>query len=177
MEFVALACASPTVTIDRLLPLLVLAISLIAPGAAAAQPLSAVGRFKTFSSTCRYTLSEGHEGPCGLVELTRRGPSVLSLRFTGSGPDDSANHQLTFVVIGPAKTIPLHCEGGRCQLSASEWRGEVSSASEGRVDPIGLAMGVPQAWPVQGSCQIQRGQLQCEAKLQDGAMLRAVAAL
>jgi hypothetical protein len=150
------------VTIDRLLPLLVLAISLIAPGAAAAQPLSAVGRFKTFSSTCRYTLSEGHEGPCGLVELTRRGPS---------------NHQLTFVVIGPAKTIPLHCEGGRCQLSASEWRGEVSSASEGRVDPIGLAMGVPQAWPVQGSCQIQRGQLQCEAQLQDGAMLRAVAAL
>lgn len=177
MEFVALACASPTVTIDQLLPVVVLAISLTAPGAAAAQPVSAVGRFKTFSPSCRYTLFEGHEGPCGLVELTRRGPSLLSLRFTGSGPDDTTNHQLTFVVIGPAKTIPLHCEGGLCQLSASEWHGQVSSASEGRVDPIGLAMGVPQAWPVQGSCQIQRGSLQCEAQLQDGATLRAVAAL
>ena len=173
----ASACASLTVIIDRVLPLLILSVGLMASSLTMAKPLSGVGRFKTLSSSCHYTLLGGHQGPCGLVELTRRGPSVISLRFTGSGPEDDIHHELTFVVIAEARSIPLHCEGGRCRLKAANWNGNVSSASEGITDPIGLAIGVPKAWPAHGRCDLREGRLQCEARLLDGATLRAVAEL
>jgi len=177
MASVAWGCASLTVTTDRLLPLLAASLTLLAPLPAQAQPVSTIGRLTTFSQHCRYTLNDGQRRPCGLVELMRKGPTVLRVSFMGSAPEQHTNGQLTFVVITPAERMPLRCLNGRCQLSGAAWSDQVSSAAQADIDGLGLARGVPQAWPVRGNCSLQATNLRCEAQLPNGSWLRAEASL
>lgn len=180
--FAAWACVWQTVTINRLL--LTNAAGLLLLGWGPAFPATpnqpappAIGRLQTLSKSCEYRLEGGHQGPCALVELVRKGPELLFVRFTGSGPDKGSNRQLSFVAITSAEAMPLHCESGVCKLLAQPWQGAVSSAAESSSDRLGLAEGIPRAWPVSGRCSIEESILRCQAQLPEGGWLRASAAL
>lgn len=182
MEFAASACVSLT-TITEHPPLAVWAVSaawaaatlLALPAAEAAPP--AIGRMEVNTHQCSFIARTDERQPCYRIELARKTEGVLRLRFIGQGEQKGHGRILTFVAINADQPLPVSCHQGQCELNETRWQGSVIGVAEAMTTGLGIADGLPKAWPAQGSCRLEQRRLACSAQLNTGVALSARARL
>jgi len=149
-----------------------LAFTLLAsPSAQAAPP--AIGRLEVSTNHCSFDAPSAQDLSCHRIELARKTDNVLRLRFTGESEQQGQDRSLSFVAINPDQTLPLSCDRGRCRLTATRWQGAVVGVAEALTSTLGIAEGLPKAWPAQGSCQLERRRFSCTAKVSTGEVFSA----
>lgn len=141
------------------------------PSAQAAPP--AIGRLEVSTNHCSFGAPSAQDLSCHRIELARKTDNVLRLRFTGESEQPGRGRSLTFVAINPDHTLPLSCDRGQCTLTASRWQGAVVGVAEALTTNLGIAEGLPKAWPAQGSCKLEERQFSCTAKVSTGEVFSA----
>ncbi|WP_036911219.1 MULTISPECIES: hypothetical protein [unclassified Prochlorococcus] len=157
--------------------LLLISLSMVAGTSSIADPLQAIGRFETITSKCKYRLGSGSLQTCHVVQMDRKTATVTGVRFIGRGVVHGSSRHLTFVANAPDQTIPLRCISGSCTLKGKRWTATVSSVAESKFDGRGVAEGLPQAWPVNGVCELSLKKLRCKARAMSGEILTGEAQL
>lgn len=144
---------------------------LASPSAQAAPP--AIGRLEVSTTHCSFAAPSAQDLSCHRIELARKTDNVLRLRFTGESKQPGRGRSLTFVAINPDQIPPLSCDRGQCTLTTSRWQGAVVGVAEALTTNLGIAEGLPKAWPAQGSCKLVVRQLSCRAKVSTGEVFSA----
>ena len=146
-------------------------------GIAASNPTPTIGRLQRTTAACNTTATEGSEHRCDRIQLDRKTDSVLRVRFIGPDSRKGITRMLTFVATDAGKDLPITCRNGLCQLRPTDWEGPVMSAAEAFSNGLGIAEGLPRAWPAKGVCKINPAGVECDAQLSNGLTLRAEAKL
>ena len=136
-----------------------------------------IGRLQRTPAECSTMAAEGTAHRCDRIQLDRKTDTVLRVRFIGPDTRKGITRMLTFVATDPGQTLPVTCTNGLCHLSATPWEGPVMGAAEAFSNGLGIAEGLPRAWPAQGRCNINRARVHCQAQLSNGQLLRAEAKL
>lgn len=134
---------------------------------------AAIGRLTVNTKHCRFVAPSNQRLSCYRIELARKTDNVLRLRFIGQGEQPGRGRSLTFVAINPEQPVPLSCKQGQCELTSKHWQGAVVGVAEAITTSLGLAEGLPKAWPAQGSCKLNKRQFTCTADLSTGEALSA----
>lgn len=146
-------------------------------GIAASNPSPTIGRLQRTTAECNSMAVAGTEHRCDRIQLDRKTDTVLRVRFIGPDSRKGITRMLTFVATDSGQELPITCMNGLCQLSAIPWEGPVMGAAEALSNGLGIAEGLPRAWPAKGTCKINRARVQCQAQLSNGLSLRAEAKL
>ena len=146
-------------------------------GIAASNPTPTIGRLQRATAACNSMAVEGTEHRCDQIQLDRKTDTVLRVRFIGPDSKKGITRMLTFVATDSGQELPITCRNGLCQLSTMPWEGPVVGAAEAFSNGLGIAEGLPRAWPAKGVCKINRARVQCQAQLSNGLSLRAEAKL
>ncbi|MCT0198092.1 hypothetical protein KQ313_00090 [Synechococcus sp. CS-1325] len=128
----------------------------------ATPPSDPIGRLQRAARTCSSNLAEAPQAPCSSVQFEQQ-TGQLTIRFISAGLQPEESNQLVFVGVLAPGSPPMDCQQGRCQLREAIST-TVASVSERSFDGRGLAKGLPQAWPANGSCQVERNQVRCKAR-------------
>ena len=137
--------------------------TLALPSAVAALP--AIGRLAVNTNQCSFVVPSVDRQPCFRIELTRKTDHVLRLRFIGQGEQKGQGRSLTFVALNPEQPVPILCDQGQCEVSAMRWQGSIVGVAEAFTTPLGIADGLPKAWPAQGRCLFEQRALTCTAEI------------
>lgn len=146
-------------------------------GIGASSTTPTIGRLQRTTAACNTTATEGAEHRCDRIQLDRKTDSVLRVRFIGPDSRKGITRMLTFVTTDGGKELPITCRNGLCQLSTTAWEGPVMGAAEAFSNGLGIAEGLPRAWPAKGVCKINPAGVECHAQLSNGLTLRAEAKL
>jgi hypothetical protein len=160
----------------RLLPslLLVSAVSLLGSAGRAQGELESMGRLELGTDSCdRNLVIIKTAGPCARVVIDQLDREYLSVSFYGRGPVRGSSNKLTF---GGTASRGMACKRTSCSISGPI-NLELSSASEVDFDANGVAKTLPSAWPVIGTCSIDRRAVRCQAKALMGETWTANASL
>jgi hypothetical protein len=122
---------------------------------------------------CSFSASSNQKLSCFRIELTRKTDNVLRLRFIGEGDHQGQGRSLTFVAINPDLPLPLSCDQGQCALTAARWQGAVVGVAEAFTTSLGIAEGLPKAWPARGNCKLEQRQFTCTAEVSSGEVISA----
>ena len=144
---------------------------LSSPPTQAAPP--AIGRLEVNTNHCSFSASSNQKLSCFRIELTRKTDNVLRLRFIGEGDHQGQGRSLTFVAINPDLPLPLSCDQGQCALTAARWQGAVVGVAEAFTTSLGIAEGLPKAWPARGNCKLEQRQFTCTAEVSSGEVISA----
>lgn len=142
----------------------------------AAERLDDFGRVQHSTSRCQRNLAGTPAAPCSTLRLEQNREGLLNVLFVGTGSGAERSNQITFVGLVREGQANLTCQGGRCRL-AGPLKTEVSSVSETGFDGRGLPIGLPRAWPAEGTCQVQQQEVRCEARALSGERWAAEAEL
>ncbi len=146
--------------------------TLLAPPRIQAAP-PAIGRMEVNTKHCDFIAPSDERLPCYRIEVARKTDSVLRVRFIGHGKQKGSGRSLTFVAINPDQPVPLSCHQGQCELMSARWQGTVVSVAEAFTTILGIAEGIPKAWPARGNCKLEQRQLSCAVELSTGKVLSA----
>ena len=177
MASAAWGCVFQTTSIDTMraikIPLAFISLSLVVGATAKADPLNGIGRFEKIASKCEYTVGDALKHKCRVVQMDRKTETLITVRFIGRGEIRGSSRHLIFVASAQAQTMPLRCSSGRCTLAETTWIATLSSVAVSKFDELGLAEGLPQAWPVKGVCQLSKKKLRCKARANSGEIMTA----
>lgn len=126
------------------------------------------GRWELRSDYCNRSLAESlATSPCQVVQLDQRQEGLLNVNFIARGAEKGSMNQLTFVGELKPGSLAMRCSQARCTPQGT-MQAQLSSVSETRFDGRGIAQGLPSAWPVNGTCLVEQGQVRCQAKALSG---------
>lgn len=163
--------------VTRTAQILATGVLLTHAGIGASRTTPTIGRLQRTTTACNTKATEGSEHSCDRIQLDRKTDSVLRVRFIGPDTRKGITRMLTFVATDAKKELPITCRNGLCQLSAAAWEGPVMGAAEAFSNGLGIAEGLPRAWPAKGFCKINPAGVECHAQLSNGMILRAEAKL
>ncbi|EAU72873.1 hypothetical protein [Synechococcus sp. RS9916] len=163
--------------VTRTAQILATGVLLTHAGIGASSSTPTIGRLQRTTAACNTTATEGSEQRCDRIQLDRKTDSVLRVRFIGPDSRKGITRMLTFVATDAGKDLPITCRNGLCQLSTTAWEGPVMGAAEAFSNGLGIAEGLPRAWPAKGICKINSSGVECHAQLSNGLTLRAEAKL
>lgn len=164
--------SDPSDTRAKVLGASLMAFTLLASPTAQAAAL-AIGRLEVNTNHCRFGAPSAQDLSCHRIELARKTDNVLRLRFIGESEQQGRGRSLTFVAINPDQPLPLSCERGQCTLTAVRWQGAVVGVAEALTTTLGIAEGLPKAWPAQGSCKLVERRFSCTAEVITGKVFSA----
>ena len=163
--------------VTRTAQILATGVLLTHAGIGASSSTPTIGRLQRTTAACNTTATEGSEHRCDRIQLDRKTDSVLRVRFIGPDSRKGITRMLTFVATDAGEDLPITCRNGLCQLRPTDWEGPVMSAAEAFSNGLGIAEGLPRAWPAKGVCKINPAGVECDAQLSNGLTLRAEAKL
>jgi hypothetical protein len=127
-----------------------------------ARPVETIGRLLSVTQSCSRNLAEAEQTPCTTIQFEQQ-DGLLNIRFISPGQRSGESDQLTFVGIPEPGSAPMACQQSRCQFQGAISTA-IASVSERSFDSRGLVKSLPKAWPANGTCRIEPGQVRCEAK-------------
>nr|WP_259736972.1 hypothetical protein [Synechococcus sp. CS-1329] len=154
-------------------------LTLVLPGAglrAQEKPSSDFGRVQRSTRSCERNLAEASPGPCSELRFEQNQQGLLTIRFVGPGSGEITTNLVTFVGVVKGGAAGMRCSEGRCRLEGP-LSTEISSVSELSYDQRGLPTSLPNAWPADGTCRVEKNDVRCEARALTGERWAASAEL
>lgn len=134
------------------------------------------GRWQQRTARCELTLADDSQTSCTTLQLDQPIEGLLRLSLLGPGPERGEQVQWSFVGQLLPDSQPMACRVGHCVLEGP-LRISLNSVSQTSFDGRGVAQGLPRAWPAEGRCGLEAGQVLCEARALSGETWRVRASL
>lgn len=125
-------------------------------------PADTIGRLESVTRSCSSNLAAAAQVPCTSIQFEQQ-DGLLNIRFISPGQLGGESDQLSFAGMLQPGSAPMACQQGRCQFQGGIGTA-IASVSERSFDSRGLVKSLPKAWPANGTCRIEPGQVRCEAK-------------